>query len=206
MLYKKINISLTDFIDYVSKVGSSKFTLVSKISSREEYNPAFDFWKTLREGIIEMHVSDLDKSELEKMLIFLTDKKKKNRYPGLIESYKGFLGRKKFEWINPPYMEWTTSELSIRLNPELGLISNGNLQIIKLYFKSEPLSQMKADLILLLMNTKLKKGDFKDATFAILDVERKKLYDKTKLNESHIPLLEGEALSFIKIWKSFGKE
>ena len=43
-----INISLTDFIDYVSKIGASKFTVVNQIYSREEYQPAFDFWKSLR--------------------------------------------------------------------------------------------------------------------------------------------------------------
>lgn len=74
-----INISLTDFIDYVSKVGTSKFTLVNHIYSREEYQPAFDFWKPLREGIIDLHQNNKDKSELDKILNDLTDKKKINR-------------------------------------------------------------------------------------------------------------------------------
>jgi len=56
-----INISLTDFIDYVSKVGTSKFTVVNKIHSREEYHPVFDFWKALREGIIDLHQNNKDK-------------------------------------------------------------------------------------------------------------------------------------------------
>ena len=197
-----INISLTDFIDYVSKIGASKFTVVNQIYSREEYQPAFDFWKSLRDGIIDFHKLDKDKSELDNILIDLTDKKKINRYPALVESYKLFLGRKKIEWFEPPSTEWKTNDLRIKLNPELGLDVNGNLYVIKLYFKTDKLSQMKADLILLLMNTQLKNGDFTEATFAVLDVERNKLFEKTKLNEIHLPLLEGEALSFINIWNS----
>ena len=197
-----INISLTDFIDYISKIGASKFTLANQIYSREEYHPAFDFWKPLRDGIIDFHKLDKDKSELDKILIDLTDKKKKTRYPSLIESYKLFLGRKKIEWFEPPFEEWKANDLRIRLNPELGLDINGNLYVIKLYFKTDKLSQMKADLILLLMNTQLKKGDFNKVTFAVLDVERNKLFEKTKLSEIHLPLLEGEALSFINIWNS----
>ncbi|MGQ7871465.1 hypothetical protein [Sunxiuqinia sp. sy24] len=200
-----INISLTDFIDYVSKVGTSKFTIVNQIYSREEYQPAFDFWKPLREGIIDLHQHNRDKSELDKILNHLTDKKKINRYPSLIESYKSFLGRKKVEWFEPPFKDWKTNDLRIKLNPELGLEINDKLYVIKLYFKADKLSQMKADLILLLMNTKLKKGDYKEATFAVLDVERKKLFEKTKLKKTHLPLLEGEALSFINIWNSFEK-
>ena len=94
-----INISLTDFIDYVSKVGPTKYTKVVEIHKRDEYHPAFDFWKPLREGIIELHKKGLDKSELDKILEDLTDKKKQNRYPELIHQYKAFLGRKKIEWF-----------------------------------------------------------------------------------------------------------
>ena len=200
-----INISLTDFIEYISKVGTSKFTVVNQIYSREEYQPAFDFWKALREGIVDLHQSNKEKSELDKILLDLTDKKKINCYPALIESYKSFLGRKKIEWFEPPFKEWKTNDLRVKLNPELGLEINDKLYVIKLYFKSEKLSQMKADLILLLMNTKLKKGNYKDVTFAVLDVERKKLFEKTKLGETHLPLLEGEALGFISIWNSLEK-
>lgn len=123
----------------------------------------------------------------------------------MIESYKSFLGRKKIEWFDPPFKEWKINDLRIKLNPELGLEINDKLYVIKLYFKSDSLSQMKADLILLLMNTKLKKGDYKQVTFAVLDIERKKLFEKTKLTKNHVPLLEGEALSFINIWNSFDK-
>lgn len=200
-----INISLTDFIEYVSKVGPSKFNVVNKIHSREPYRPAFDFWKALREGIIGIHQGNKDKSELDKVLLDLTDKSKINRYPALIESYKSFLGRKRIGWFEPPFIEWKKNDLRVKLNPELGLDINGRLYVIKLYFKSEQLSQMKADLILLLMNTKLKKGDFNDVTFAVLDVERKKIFEKTKLGETHLPLLDGEALSFISIWNSLEK-
>lgn len=197
-----INISLTDFIDYVSKVGTSKYSKVNQIFSRDEYHPAFDFWKLLREGIVEFHEQNKKKADLDEILTQLTDKKKINRYPTLIDCYKSFLGRKKIESFEPPSHEWKKDELRIKLNPELGLEINGKLYVIKLYFKAENLSQMKADLILLLMNTKLKKKDYKDVTFAVLDLERKKLFEKTKLNKNHLSLLEGEALSFINIWNS----
>ena len=55
------------------------------------------------------------------------------------------------------------------------------------------------------MKTKLKKGDYKEATFAVLDVERKKLFEKTKLKKTHLSPPEGEALSIINIWNSFEK-
>jgi len=197
-----IDISLTDFIDYVSKVGTTKYTKVKQIFNRDDYEPAFDFWRALREGIIEFHKEGKDKKQFDKILSDLTDKKKIKRYPELIKSYKSFLGRKKIEWFDPPYKEWKVDELRVRLNPELGLEINGKFYVIKLYFKAEKLSKAKAELILLLMNSRLKKGDFKEVIFAVLDIERKKLYETNSTNKAHISLLEGEAKSFINVWNS----
>lgn len=194
------DISLTDFADFVSKSGIRKFSKVKEINRRDEYHPAFDFWKPLREGIIDLHIKAKKKNELNQILEELTDEKKKKRYPELIKQYKSFLGRKNLEWFDPPYKDWKYDALRVRLNPELGLEINGKLYVIKLWFKAEKLSQAKVDFILLLLNEKLKTGRFKSVNFAVLDVAQKKLYDKTKLTKNEFPLLEGEALAFLKIW------
>ena len=47
----KIKISLTDFVDFVSKSGTSKLTKVKQIKGRRSYHPAFDFWKLMRDEI-----------------------------------------------------------------------------------------------------------------------------------------------------------
>jgi len=197
---EKVQISLTDFIEYVSKVGTTKFTKVKEIKNREPYHPAFDFWKPLREKIIEIHKERKNKNLLDEVLNDLTDKNKINLYPNLISQYKSFIGRKKIEWIEPPFEDWIMSDLRIRINPEIGLFINDKPYIIKLYFKSEALSKAKVDLILLMMNENLKKGEYVDANFAVLDINKKKLYENCPLDKVHLSLLEGEALSFLKIW------
>jgi len=78
---KSVQISLTDFIEYVSKVGTTKFTKVKEIKNREPYHPAFDFWKPLREKIIEIHKENKNKNLLDEVLNDLTDKNKINLYP-----------------------------------------------------------------------------------------------------------------------------
>lgn len=195
-------ISLSDFIEYVSKSGTTKFSKVKEINRREDYHPSKDFWRTLREAIIELHTKNRDKSDLDEVLKGLTDRKKQNRYPELVKQYKSFLGRKKIEWFEPPNKEWKFENLKVKLNPELGLDINGKLYVIKLWFKAEKLSKAKAELILLLLNEKLQTKKFKDVTFAILDIGNKKLFDSTKLTSAEFPLLEAEALSFIRIWDS----
>jgi len=52
------------------------------------------------------------------------------------------------------------------------------------------------------MYENLKKGEFEDANFAVLDINKKKLHENCSLNNVHTSLLEGEVLSFLKIWES----
>jgi hypothetical protein len=196
------NISLTDFIEYVTKVGGTKFTKVKQIKGREDYHPAKDFWKPLREGIVEFHKADADKKELSKISNSLTDLKKLKLYPGLIKQYQKFIGRKKIEWFEPPSKTWKSNGLEVKINPEIGLFINDQPYAIKLYFKAEKMSQTKVDLILLLMNEQLKKRAYKDIQFAVLDVPNNKLFAKTKLGKEHLGLLEGEAMSFMSVWDS----
>lgn len=199
---EKIQISLTDFIEFVSKVGTTKFTKVKEIKNREPYHPNKDFWKALRDGIVNIHKNNLNKNKLDEIVTNLKDENKINLYPNVIKQYKSFLGRKKIEWIEPPVFDWVYSDMKVKLNPEIGLFIDDKPYIIKLYFKAEPLSKSKIDLIILMMNKYLKSGDFKDANFAVLDVCKKRLYEGSKLDDNHISLLEGECLSFLRIWNS----
>jgi len=196
------DISLTDFVDFVAKSGTPKFSKVKEINRREDYQPAFDFWKKLRDGLVEFHKSEKNKKELDKIADNLTDTKKVNRYKELIKCYKSFLGRKKIQWFDPPKKKWTYESLNVRLNPELGLEINGELYVIKLWFKASKLSQAKVDFILLLLNEKMKTKKLEEVNFAVLDIGQKKLYSKTKLTSVEFALLEAEALSYIRIWDS----
>ncbi|MDM1349906.1 hypothetical protein [Myroides marinus] len=199
---ERIQISLTDFIDFVSKAGTTKFTKVKEVKNRPPYHPAFDFWKPLRERIIEVHKENVDKSEIDDVLGLLTDKNKIELYPNIIKQYKSFLGRKKVEWFEPPFQDWKLGDLRIKINPEIGLFIGDIPYVIKLYFKAEPLSKAKVDMILLMMESNLKKDEYEDAVFAVLDINKKRLYEKTSLKDEHLFLLEGEAMNFIKIWES----
>jgi len=47
--YKCKKKSLTDFVDVVSKSDSYNVSKVKQIFKREDYHPAFDFYKKFRE-------------------------------------------------------------------------------------------------------------------------------------------------------------
>lgn len=205
---ERIEISLTDFIGFVNKMGNAKLNHVKTIKDRPEYEPYMDFYKPLREAILKLHKKNQKKEVLDTVLEGLTDDKKKRCYPDLIDGYKKFLGRKKFEWIKPPKKDWKIGGITITINPEIGLEEkkkNGssNFYIIKLYFKEDALKKAQADQILTLMEMQLRsKVNEPEIKFAILDIRRSKLHIKQGQELKELPLLKGEANSFATMWNS----
>lgn len=197
-----INVSLTDFIDFVNKSGGSKMTKVKQVKYRAPYNPATDFYKALREEIIENHKNNGEKKTLDNLLQKLTDSKKIVNYPTSIDGYKKFWGKKKIEWFDPPFYHWLTGDLDIKINPELGLAFDNKLYVIKLFLKADKISKDKLSQILSLMESQLRKEAGDEVIFAVLDVKNSKLFENAKGDFTYLPLLEGEAKSFESIWKA----
>ena len=195
-----IEISLTDFVDFVAKSGTPRLTHVRNIKSRGTYDPAEDFWRAMRNRIVEFHrTGGTDKKVLKKLALNQADSRKTHNYSKAAMGYSKFLGRKRVEWFEPPTTLWQKGSLAIRINPELGLIINGTRHIIKLYFKGTPLGKNKADMLLLLMSDSLFDAEDHDQS-AIIDVQRSRLLSALEPSGNLMPLLKGEALAFQTIW------
>lgn len=197
-----ISISMTDFVDFAISSGTPKLTKVRQVKNRDDYHPAKDFYRILRNGIIEFHMNnESDKSKLDDIVNNLANPKKEKRYSQAIRGYKRFLGRKKYEWFQPPSDEWGPQGISIKINPELGLILDGEPNIIKMYFKVEALSKRKIDIVLLMLYNCFYKSS-SGTNFSILDVQRGKIFSTKHPDESLMPLLIGEAENFKTIWEN----
>ena len=196
-----IKISLTDFLDFINKTGSSKMTKVRQVKNREKYHPSTDFYKPLRDGIVEIHRNNEDKKSLDEITGGLTDKKKIDNYPNAIEGYKKFWGKKKFLWFDPPFNHWKVGDLDIKINPEIGLQINDKFYIAKLYFKADKLTKDRIGQILSLMEYQLRNEVEDEIIFCVIDVRNAKMYENIIGDITYLPLLEGEAKSFETIWK-----
>lgn len=201
---KLIKTSITDFTEFILKSGSSKQTKVRQLTKREllPYNPAHDFYKKLRESILNLHKSGKPKKELEKIIGYVSDPKKRGKYPALVEKYCRFLGRKKPAWFKPPRGTWKHENLTVRLNPELGLTFNGKHHVIKLHFSDSPVTKGKADLVLTLLKD-LPVDDPANTVYCFLDIKNNKLYTSDKVKMDLTPILKGEALNFISLWQHY---
>lgn len=193
-------ISLTDFVDIVSTSGTPKFTKVKEVKNRPPYAPAADFYKILRDRIIEIHQRGLDYKDLQSLVKSLSDRKKVNNYPVLINGYRKWCGRKELKWFTPPQGLWSAHGIDVRVNPELGLEINGKFHLVKLYFKADKLSKTRTDIITHLMESCLG-AQSPDTTMGILDIRNSKLLCPTVPIPGLSVALDGELAYIAALWE-----
>lgn len=199
-----MHIPLSTFVDFVSKAGSPKLTVVKNAKKQlaQDYNPATDFYKQIREKIIEFHKSQKSKSWLDNVTKTTEDKKKLTAYPPIIAGYKQFLGSQNVTWFAPPKKNWSHGKLTVNVNPELGLLIDGYHHIIKLYFKSDKLAKLRIDIVTQLMQSALSAKAQKKIHYCVLDVRNGKLFKSSQPNTGMLALLKGEASSFAEVFGS----
>jgi len=169
-------ISLTDFVSVVSASGTPKATRVANAKNRGPYNPAFDFYKPLRDRIVETHKNGNPRTSLNKILVSLSDPKKQSAYPEIISGYAKWWGKKTLQWISPPSAVFSAHGVDVSINPEVGLEIQQIPHLVKLHFKAEKLSKRRVDLITTLMETALAPRCQTQTVMGVLDVRRSKLF------------------------------
>ncbi|MFH0982629.1 MAG: hypothetical protein V2A79_13985 [Planctomycetota bacterium] len=199
-----VPVRLTNFVDFVCKTATQKLTVVrkQKKENAEDYEVYADFYKAVREGIVDMHKRKLPKSALDAVLKGLSDKRKEQAYAVIIAGYKKFLGRKQVEWFDPPKDDWTHAGLAVRLNPEVGLVINGERHAIKLYMRETPkLRKANADLITHLMESVLGVQKPNPPRFCVLDVRHGNLFAAPESADGLMTIAHAEAACFAEMYR-----
>jgi hypothetical protein len=196
-----IKVSLTDLVDIVSRSGTPKATRVAQVKRRPEYEPAFDFYKPLRDHIVSVHIDGGDKGDIGKVMREIVDGKKLRNYPPLIDGYVKWWGRKTFAWLDPPRVSYEANGVEVIINPELGLEFGGARHVIKLYFKADPLSKTRADIIVHLMELSLRPICGQEERMSVLDVRNARLiaYNGAVLVK---PMIDAELAYIASLWSS----
>lgn len=191
-------ISLTYFVDFVLKAGAPKLTGVRDF--KENKDEAFtDFYKQVREAIVDMHKKGASDKVLDPFLHAQTDERRRRIYPSIIEGYRKFLNSGRISWFAPPVGTYAVGGVEINVNPELGLNIDGTPHLIKMYFRGEPLASKRVSVVLNLMTSSLG-TTVPGATFAMLDVRKARLHTLKSPNPRLNLLLRGEAASFSTIY------
>jgi hypothetical protein len=194
-------LTLTTFVDFVSKSGPPKITVVRHFKRGSAYHPAFDFYKGARDAIVGFHRHARPKKALDAMVTELRDPKKAGAYAAIARGHRKFVGRRKMRWFDPPVGTWNGGGIAVHVNPELGLEIGGVPYVVKLYFKEERLPRRNVAIIRRVMEESLREAD-PPPVFAVLDVRRGVLHAPTTRIAGLDALLAAEADAFARILAS----
>lgn len=195
-------LSMTDFVDIVHQSGTPKATKIRQVKQRPDYHPAFDFYKPIREAIADTHASGGSKLAFQAVAGAVSDPKKIANYPAVISGYSKWWGRKTFTWLTPPKEEYSSSGVTVTVNPEVGLAWADEKHLIKLYFKESRISKARVSLILDLMEHCLRPSVDDDVTMSVLDVRAGKLHSRSSRPLATIPLVNAELAYIAHLWPS----
>jgi hypothetical protein len=190
-------VSMTTFMDFVSKAGTTKVTVVKNFKNGD-YSPATDFYKAVREAIVDVHATGKPKATLDLVLSGIKDPKKVAHYPAIVAGHKKFMGKRKFGWFKPPNASWSGGGLRVSVNPELGLEIDGVPHIVKLYFKADRLAKKNLPIMTRLMEKGLALGA-NAPVLAVLDVRRGALHVAPPPPIGIDAMLESEAAYFANV-------
>ena len=188
------SLSLTDLVDVVSKAGTPKATKVAEIKNRKPYQPATDFYKPFRDGVIDIHQKGKDKKGLLDLQNALTDPKKIANYPDAIDGYRKWWGKKTISWFEPPKNTYGHAGIDVAVNPELGLVVDGKRHVVKLYLKADPLT--------VLMEVSLRSKCQADDLLALLDVRQAKLFTVSAQLKPTKAVVDAELAYVAALWPS----
>jgi len=191
---------MTTFVDFVLKAGTPKATVVRDCKHQEQYSPAADFYRTLRESIGEFHDSGADSAWLKKVPDS-APLAKRGKFNEMVKGYLKWLKGRKPAFRETRSTIWESSTgLQVRVNPELDLqFKDEPRLLLKLYFKSDKVTKHRADLVLQLMLAAL--GDLPaDRTVGLLDVRNSKLFSTSSVIPIVRAQLSAEAAYWQELW------
>lgn len=194
-------ISLSYFVDFVLKAGTPKLTGVREFKERKD-ELYTDFYRQVREAIVEMHRTGKPDAVLDEFLAAQRDERRRRIYPSIVNGYRKLLASSPMTWFEPPTGTYRIGEIEVAINPELGLVIDGKPHVLKMYFRGEPLSAKRNAVILNLLTSGLEGAVKPGTAFAVLDVRNAKLHGFKAPNPRLSLLLRGEAASFATIYAS----
>ena len=172
-----IDITLTDFLNIVQSTGMTKLSKIRKIKTRA-YTPASDYYKSLREKIIEVLSSGDDAIDIMSA-VYSAHQTRQQNYKEIADSFIHWLStRKGWTWVEPPRATYNNHPtIGVRVNPEIAFVDkNSNMHVIKLHFNKEQLSKGKLDVAGCLFSESLAQLCPINTIFYFLDLHQGKTF------------------------------
>ena len=154
----------------------------------------------LRRVVVDTAEELVRESPIWRRVVPFTDQKKQGNYPSAVNGYKKWWGQKTLGWFSPPHTSYGQHGVEVIVNPELGLDVNGTRHLVKLYFKTDPLSKLRVDITIRPMETTLRPHCPKNEAMAVLDVRQAKLFTFQAAAAASMAMIDAELAYIASLW------
>ena len=191
-------IGMAPFIDFALTPATGNVAIAAAIKAG---GYPTDRYADLGATIAEMHRDGRGPAALDSWLSAqpTTDKR---RLGAILTAYKRFCRAHELKWFEPPMRDLPLGHgVAVLVAPELGVLVGGRPHVIKLYFRSDPITPSRLALTTTLMHIAFSET-WPGTVCAVLDVRRAKLlpYAPTaSIHKSTYLALKGAAASFAEI-------
>lgn len=202
MKQNDIQISMTEFVNFINASGMARMTIVANAKAKhEEMDNPYDYWKDFKEEVKKQLKNHGSKENLQELLESVRDEVRSN-YQEMINGFLRFWKPTRMNWFKPVSHKATIGGVKMIINPEIGVLWGNRRVMIKLYLKAnENLDKRHADIVLALMESELREKVDPDVEFAVLDVRRGKLFNYVNNDPRLKVLLKAEGRAFSDMWK-----
>lgn len=198
--------SMSWFVDFSLASGTSKIQLVAD-HKRHRDSLITDFYRPFRETLAEAWARGRNHAAAFRAMMDRTmDARASRIFPELVEGHRRFVeaypGLRYFEPASA--LIPVTPRFGVGVNPELGLVINGEPHHLKLWLRSEVLTQRRVDFSIAMMSRLPIPADHR---VAVLDLRRSRLHYLAKQSASAGPwrklelLVTAEAAAYAAAWK-----
>lgn len=196
-------ISMSNLADIASSSGLTRQSKVRALKRRGPYSPGIDFYKSLREGLVDVHRGGITRAQLVQLAEAQSDPRRGGPYRSAIAAYLKWWGQKEIALLDPPRDTYSKHGVDVSVNPEMAMSINGTKYLVKLHLNRDPLDTFKVNVITSLMELVLRAKCKNGEVMAVLDVNRAKLHPLGTQAEKYRILIDGELAYVAGIWDSF---
>ncbi|KRM10187.1 hypothetical protein ABTQ33_07680 [Paucilactobacillus suebicus] len=174
-----IKISLTQFLTFASKVSTSARINYVRASKEQEYSPAIDYWKLLRDAIKDVAAGIQKPEHILEVAESIPKEAKRKNYINDAKRFISFLTSHDVKFFTVGRASWTLDNLfAINASPEIGMEIDGEKYCVKLYYKVKDsgtkITKKNIKSTLALMQLADKDFATDDLKFAVLNLQNGK--------------------------------
>ena len=149
-----MEISLNEFTRFAVANSNNKVQTLTHIKSSQNsvYAPEKDYYKYLREGVINYEDGSLSLADFQVLNIGLSDSRKTTGYQAPLNGYTTWRGQFSGQGLSVVKKRWSNGSLVVKVNPTICIEDGGLKNHIIVNFKKEPFSQDRVNVMTTVMN------------------------------------------------------